>query len=214
MKHIAEKRMAADCVGLIKAFFWSSNGTTASKYGVNNCPDRSANGMFSLCKKTGSIGTIPNTPGLVVWSSGHIGVSIDGVWAIEARGFNYGVVKTRIKDRKWTKWGQLPSSMLDYVESSDETTQPENPDVSAASCPYEEPVRNLKKGAKGGGVKWIQWMLEACGYSVGKCGIDGDFGSATRSAVRKFQKAQSLSVDGIVGPLTRKELKAAFAARN
>lgn len=66
MKHIAEKRMTADCVGLIKAFFWSSNGTTASKYGANSCPDRSANGMFSLCKKTGSIGTIPNTPGLVV----------------------------------------------------------------------------------------------------------------------------------------------------
>ena len=214
MKHIAEKRMAADCVGLIKAFFWSSNGTTASKYGANNCPDRSANGMFSLCKKTGSIGTIPNTPGLVVWNSGHIGISIDGVWAIEARGFNYGVVKTRIRDRKWTKWGQLPSSMLDYVDGSAETTQPETSDVSATSYPSAEPVRNLKKGAKGDGDKWIQWMLEACGCSVGKCGIDGEFGSATRSAVRKFQKVQSLSADGIVGPLTRKELKAVFAAPN
>ena len=134
MKHIAEKRMAADCVGLIKAFFWSSNGTTASKYGANSCPDRSANGMFSLCKKTGSIGTIPNTPGLVVWNSGHIGISIDGVWAIEARGFNYGVVKTRIKDRKWTKWGQLPASMLDYV---DEPTVPDFPEKSeiSATCP-------------------------------------------------------------------------------
>ena len=206
MKHIAEKRMAADCVGLIKAFFWSSNGTTASKYSANSCPDRSANGMFSLCKKTGPIGTIPNTPGLVVWNSGHIGISIDGVWAIEARGFNYGVVKTRIKDRKWTKWGQLPASMLDYV---DEPTVPDSPEKSEipATCPYVEPTRNLKKGAKGDDVRWLQWMLEACGYSVGKCGIDGDFGSATRAAVRLFQREHSLSADAIAGPLTRATLK-------
>lgn len=58
-----------------------------------------------MCTVTGNIATIPKTPGLVVWTSGHIGISLDGVWAIEARGFNYGVVKTRIKDRSWTKWG-------------------------------------------------------------------------------------------------------------
>lgn len=208
-KHIAEKRMVADCVGLIKAFFWTNNGATAAKYAVNGCPDRSANGMFSLCKKTEPIGTIPNTPGLVVWNSGHIGISLDGVWAIEARGFNYGVVKTRIKDRKWTKWGQLPASMLDYVTGSMEPTQPDVPvqPVAPSKCPYAEPDRNLKKGAKGEGVKWIQWMLTECGYSVGKCGIDGDFGSATRTAVRSFQKDSKLSVDAIVGPLTRAALK-------
>ena len=55
--------MVSDCVGLIKAFFWTSNGTAENKYQANNCPDRSANGMFSLCGKTGKIGTIPNTPG-------------------------------------------------------------------------------------------------------------------------------------------------------
>lgn len=62
-KHISEKRRVADCVGLIKAFFWSDNGKTEPKYNTNGCPDRSANGMFSLCKKTGPIATIPNTPG-------------------------------------------------------------------------------------------------------------------------------------------------------
>ena len=97
--------------------------------------------------------------------------------------------------------------MLDYVDGSTEPTSPEKPDTPATACPYAEPARNLKKGAKGDGVKWIQWMLEACGYSVGKCGIDGDFGSATRAAVRLFQRQHSLSVDAIVGPLTRAALK-------
>lgn len=67
--------MVADCVGLIKAFFWTNNGTTDAKYAINGCPDKSANGMIQFCKKTGPIHTIPSTPGLVVWNSGHIGIS-------------------------------------------------------------------------------------------------------------------------------------------
>lgn len=33
---------------------------------------------------------------------------------IEARGHAYGVVKTKLKDRAWTSWGELPD--LEYVE--------------------------------------------------------------------------------------------------
>lgn len=202
-KHIAEGRMVADCVGLIKAFFWTSNGTAENKYQANNCPDRSANGMFSLCEQTGKIASLPNTPGLVVWNDGHIGVSLDGVYAIEARGFNYGVVRTKIADRSWTHWGKLPASMLDY--GSGDVIQET---VDEAECPYAEPTKNLKKGSKGEGVKWVQCMLEGCGYSVGGYGIDGDFGSATHAAVKKFQTDQKLEADGIVGKLTRAALKA------
>ena len=67
-----------------------------SKY-AHGCPDKSANGLFKLCDQTGPISTIPKTPGLVVWQSGHIGISLDGEYAIEARGFKYGVVLTKIK---------------------------------------------------------------------------------------------------------------------
>lgn len=171
--------------------------------------------MFKLCRTTGPIATIPTTPGLVVWTDGHIGISLDGVWAIEARGFKYGIVKTRIADRSWTKWGRLPASMLDYLTGMADPAEPEKPvgpdrPTVESQCPYVEPAQNLKKGAKGKGVKWVQWMLTACGYSVGDYGIDGDFGSATRSAVRSFQKNHSLSVDGVVGPKTREALKSAL----
>ena len=169
--------------------------------------------MFSLCKVSGKISTIPSTPGLVVWNKGHIGISIDGVYAIEERGFNYGIQKTKIRNRSWTHWGQFPASMLEYVTetvAAPETAAPDGEQV----CPYVEPAKNQKNGSKGEGVQWCQWMLEACGYSVGSYGIDGDFGSATRSAVRKFQKAYGLSADGIVGPLTRNKLKAVLAAKN
>lgn len=207
--------MVADCVGLIKAFFWSGNGTAEAKYAINNCPDKSANGMYALCKTKGAIATIPKTPGLVVWNNGHIGISLDGIWAIEARSFNFGVVKTRIKDRSWTNWGQLPASMLDYVTASaQESDEPKEPIPSnPIACPHQEPTGNLKIRSKGDGVKWVQWMLHACGYNIGKYGIDGDFGSATDSAVRAFQRNRKLVADGIVGVMTRRALLAAVEKR-
>lgn len=62
------------------------------------------------------------------------------------------------------------------------------------------------KGWTGAEVKRIQRALEAKGYSVGTAGVDGDFGSATYAAVRKFQGDRGLEADGIVGPMTQTAL--------
>lgn len=62
------------------------------------------------------------------------------------------------------------------------------------------------KGWTGEEVKRIQRALEAKGYSVGTSGVDGDFGSATDAAVRKFQGDRGLEADGIVGPMTQTAL--------
>ena len=58
----------------------------------------------------------------------------------------------------------------------------------------------LKNGSKGSVVTELQRMLNAKGYDVGA--IDGIFGSKTLTAVKTFQKANSLTVDGIVGAKT------------
>lgn len=62
--------------------------------------------------------------------------------------------------------------------------------------------RTLRKGMKGEDVKQLQEALINLGYDLGKNGADGDFGSATYSAVRAFQKAKGLIVDGIAGKAT------------
>ena len=67
-------------------------------------------------------------------------------------------------------------------------------------------VKVLRNGAKGQQVKALQTLLIGYGYSCGSSGVDGDFGSATDKAVRAYQKAKGLAVDGIVGPATWSKL--------
>lgn len=78
------------------------------------------------------------------------------------------------------------------------------PDASISN-PYPEPIVNVRYGSRGNAVKWVQWYLNRLGYNCGN--IDGIFGSGTKIAVIKFQRAKGLSADGIVGAQTRNALK-------
>ena len=58
--------------------------------------------------RKGSIETMPDTPGLAVWKSGHIGVYIGSGEVIEAMDTRYGVVKTKLQGRGWSHWLEVP----------------------------------------------------------------------------------------------------------
>ena len=62
----------------------------------------------------------------------------------------------------------------------------------------------VKNGSKGEFVKLVQLMLNEKEYSCGSA--DGIFGTKTESAVRSYQKAKGLLVDGIVGTNTYAKL--------
>lgn len=100
-----------DCVGLIKGYLWSDTPTSKPVY--NSSQDVSANGMLGKCRESGKIKTIPEIPGVLVFLPGHVGVYIGGGYVIEARGHDYGVVKTKLKDRPWTDWGKCP--WIEYI---------------------------------------------------------------------------------------------------
>ena len=60
-------------------------------------------------------------------------------------------------------------------------------------------VRQLSKGMEGNDVRTLQAALIANGFSCGSAGTDGDFGSGTDAALRKFQTKYGLGADGIAG---------------
>lgn len=61
-----------------------------------------------------------------------------------------------------------------------------------------------KFGSSGNEVKQIQTKLKNWGYYSGN--IDGVYGSRTTNAVKKFQKSNGLTVDGIAGTATLKAM--------
>lgn len=74
--------------------------------------------------------------------------------------------------------------------------------VSVDDAVYTIRFPLLAENDKGVDVAVLQKMLIGSGYSCGSYGADGDFGSNTKKAVKKFQTAKKIDVDGIVGKQT------------
>ncbi|MFJ6391719.1 protein kinase [Streptomyces sp. NPDC091972] len=71
-----------------------------------------------------------------------------------------------------------------------------------SGCTYYSGTELTDYGDKGQRVVQVQCMLTKRGYSVGGSGVDGEFGRDTQAAVKQFQGARGLEVDGQVGPNT------------
>lgn len=71
---------------------------------------------------------------------------------------------------------------------------------------YELRLPYLSRGSIGETVRAVQLLLIGRGFSCGPDGSDGDFGTNTESAARRFQRAHGLKADGIIGPDTASAL--------
>jgi peptidoglycan hydrolase-like protein with peptidoglycan-binding domain len=65
--------------------------------------------------------------------------------------------------------------------------------------------RAMHNGMRGWDVAALQFLLASRGYGPG--GYDGGFGPNTLSAVRRYQSAAGLAVDGVAGPATLRALR-------
>ena len=113
-------RRTTDCMGLIKGYGWLDSDTLEIVYGTNGMPDVNADTCYAQAKVKGPMSTMPDTPGLAVWHSGHIGVYIGNGEVVEAMGTKYGVVKTKLEERNWTAWLEVPYIQYDTQEVEDE----------------------------------------------------------------------------------------------
>lgn len=71
---------------------------------------------------------------------------------------------------------------------------------------FQVGLRYLEKGCKGEDVRALQILLIGHGFSCGPDGADGDLGANTDKAIRNYQKAKGLTVDGSAGPITMASL--------
>lgn len=78
--------------------------------------------------------------------------------------------------------------------------------AEAAKGDYTMEMRTLKKGMSGEDVRALQILLKGRGYNGNMHTPDGKFGSNTQGAVKLYQKAKGLTVDGIAGEKTLKSL--------
>lgn len=212
---IADKKIVADCIGGAKGYAWTgggqamldaigTDGSVSNKYGANGCPDKGAGGMFTYAKSKGKawgeISTIPEVIGLAVHKEGHVGYYVGDGYVVEWRGFNYGCVKTKLLDRSWLYWYELP--FIDYGDVLD----------NAEPAPVELTLgcRLLQKNMSGADVTELQEALLSLGYTL-EHGADGKFGAETQKAVKAFQKKAGLTQDGKYGDQTHAALMDALA---
>lgn len=194
-------RINVDCSGLIAGYRGKNVGSSQ---------------LRATAKKRMPIAEVEKfAKGTVLWKSGHVGVYIgleNGVpMCVEAKGINYGTVKSRVADTKW-EYGLTFSDMeYEYEEKV--------PGLDRQPNPYTEPTVTIKKGSKdtnGTGVRWVQWELREAGFDKeftynGKkykpVTVDGSAGPITDAAIRSFQQSCKLQVDGKCGPTTRRYLR-------
>ncbi len=133
------------------------------------------------------------------WEGGHSGMSQH----YAGTAFDVGQTLTAAqRQRIWTAanntgaWGYVePLSMTPTWVHMDRR-------IGTPACAAGYPL--LRKGAKGVYVFVLQDLLNALGFTGG--GLDGVFGNGVEAAVRRFQAANGITADGVVGCSTWQRL--------
>ena len=170
---------AYDCSGLVVAHLLAE-GLISS--------DRTANGLyFTACEAIEKSGLIGGDLVFKKYATKnkmyHVGIYMGDGTVVHAKGRDYGVVRERISKAGWNRYGRLTC-------------------MDEAACPqYARALKNKGRPyMSGDDVRAVQRALKSAGFDPGD--IDGSYGPITEKAVKAYQAANGLEVDGITGPKT------------
>ena len=209
----------ADCANLLRwcAKKSGDDGVHSGSNLIWQC-DLSAKGALHNGQRTDGGELKPGTfvfTGESYDKHGHVGCYIGNGEVVEDEGTKKGVIKSKITDKtstgadRWAWWGERKGMDFDvnegeYILPAEDAEKPGETAPSAPSNPADDKqdtqtLPTLRKGDKGDAVKYLQTLLIAQGYDLGKWGADGDFGAQTEKAVKQFQRDWNLKQDGICG---------------
>lgn len=187
---------AFDCSGLALYYLQNVAGIVSS--------DMSANSLMGKCEiikkadvRRGDWVFKKYTSGEKKGRAYHVGYVVDDdLNVIEAKGRDRGVVKSPLSEGKWNVYGR-PEYFAEEInaESGGNGNGAEGWEVARV-------LKVTKPLMKGDDVKALQAALIAHNYHCGATGVDGVYGRNTAHAVRCFQSANRLVVDGKAGRYT------------
>ena len=183
------KLRAFDCSGLCVYFL--------QKYGVIK-NDMTANGLMGKCTAISKAKLQPGDFVFRTYRRGkdkgrayHIGYVVDELYIIHAKGRDEGVVKEKLNQNGSSYWNAFGRPTV-YIEV---------PKAAVAEVyTFERLLKKKSPLMRGEDVRTLQKLLAKAGQKPGAA--DGIFGRNTRDAVKSYQRAKRLTVDGIAGKNT------------
>ena len=131
------------------------------------------------------------------------GIEVNAATIIDhSGGYKMGIASNHSDVMHWFKrYGKTMDSVIRDVRAI------LNPPAVVPPAPKPTYVV-MKLGSKGTEVSLLQEKLIKVGYGPADGKADGSYGGYTQAAVRKYQAARKLTVDGIAGPKTQAMLDA------
>lgn len=184
-----------DCAGLCR---WAAKENGIAIHSGSNLIWRN-----DLSKKGAITGGMQLPVGALVFTGDtadkhpHIGTYTGDGIVTEASGAKAGCIQTKLTNTKWKWWGLEKGVEYEFIPGGGTA-----PSTQPATTPSAKTPATIRKGSKGALVTQMQQMLDKLGYSLGICGVDGDYGTATEKAVTEFQRDHGLRQDGVCGQKT------------
>ena len=190
-----------DCCGMIKGYCWTDGADVfyrAGQYETNGCGDWSVSEMYKKCSETGSINSLPEIPGILLFNSslGHVGIYIGDGYLVEAYNTANDVIKSKVKDRNFTMWGKAS-----WIEYDTEVKAP----APAPSSSKQTAIHVFQD--------WLNDNYGECFKNdkdiKGYLSVDGSCGAKTKKAaiyamqIELNKLGEKLDLDGGCGKLTQ-----------
>lgn len=154
-------KKAHDCVGLIKGYLWCDSADGLPKYNAKE--DWSADMTYNKATVKGTIAGIPEKPGICVWRKGHIGVYIGNGKVVEAKGFDYGVVESKLAGSSFTHWLEHPLISYESIPSDQKTEPAPAPQQTAD---IDHIADDIIRGKYGNGTARVKALTEKYGKDI------------------------------------------------